>query len=128
MSMNDRSLRSLTGNLIDDITRLIRQELRLAQVEAGEKASQIQTGVISIAAGMLLALAALLILLQALVLGLAKVMSVLSASIIVGVAVAAVALVLVRVGQAKLKATSLVPERTVSAVRADKDMILERAR
>ena len=68
MSMNDRSLRSLTGNLIDDITRLIRQELRLAQVEAGEKASQIQTGVISIAAGMLLALAALLILLQALVL------------------------------------------------------------
>ena len=128
MSMNDRSLRSLTGNLIDDITRLIRKELRLAQVEAGEKASQIQTGVISIAAGMLLALAALLILLQALVLGLAKVMSVLSASIIVGVAVAAVALVLVRVGQAKLKATSLVPERTVSAVRADKDMILERAR
>ena len=128
MSMNDRSLRSLTGNLIDDITRLIRQELRLAQVEAGEKASQIQTGVISIAAGMLLALAALLILLQALVLGLAKVMSVLSASIIVGVAVAAVALVLVRVGQAKLKATSLVPELTVSAVRADKDMILERAR
>lgn len=125
---NDRSLRSLTGNLIDDITRLIRQELRLAQVEAGEKASQIQTGVISIAAGMLLALAALLILLQALVLGLAKVMSVLSASIIVGVAVAAVALVLVRVGQAKLKATSLVPELTVSAVRADKDMILERAR
>lgn len=128
MSMNDRSLRSLTGNLIDDITRLIRQELRLAQVEAGEKASQIQTGVISIAAGMLLALAALLILLQALVLGLAKVMTILSASIIVGVAVAVIALVLVWVGQAKLKATSLVPERTVSAVRADKDMILERAR
>ncbi len=128
MHTNDQSLRSLTSELIGDISRLIRQELRLAQTEAGEKASQLQTGVISIAAGMLLALAALLILLQALVLGLANVMSVLMASVIVGVVVAVIALILVWAGAAKLKGTSLMPERTMRAVQSDKDMILEKAR
>ena len=128
MHTNDQSLRSLTSELIGDISRLIRQELRLAQTEAGEKASQLQTGVISVAAGMLLALAALLILLQALVLGLANVMSVLMASVIVGVVVAVIALILVWAGAAKLKGTSLMPERTMRAVQSDKDMILERAR
>ncbi len=128
MHTNDQSLRSLTSELIGDISRLIRQELRLAQTEAGEKASQLQTGVISVAAGMLLALAALLILLQALVLGLANVMSVLMASVIVGVVVAVIALILVWAGAAKLKGTSLMPERTMRAVQSDKDMILEKAR
>ena len=128
MPTNDQSLRSLTSELIGDISRLIRQELRLAQTEAGEKASQLQTGVISVAAGMLLALAALLILLQALVLGLANVMSVLMASVIVGVVVAVIALILVWAGAAKLKGTSLMPERTMRAVQSDKDMILEKAR
>lgn len=128
MPTNDQSLRSLTSELIGDISRLIRQELRLAQAEAGEKASQLQTGVISIAAGMLLALAALLVLLQALVLWLANVMSVLMASVIVGVVVAVIALILVWAGAAKLKGTSLMPERTMRAVQSDKDMILEKAR
>ena len=125
---SNHTLRALGSELINDVTRLMRQELRLAQAEAGEKASQIQTGFISIVAGLLLAVAALLILLQALVIGLASFMSVLLASVIVGLVVAVIAFSLVWLGQASLKATSLVPERTVRAVRDDKDMILERAR
>ena len=128
MINSDPTLRTLGSELINDVTRLMRQELRLAQAEAGEKASQIQTGLISIVAGLLLAVAALLILLQALVIGLASFMSVLLASVIVGLVVAVIAFSLVWLGQANLKATSLVPERTVRAVRDDKDMILERAR
>jgi uncharacterized membrane protein YqjE len=124
----DHTLRSLTGELIADVTKLMRQELRLAQIEAGEKASTIQGGVIAIAVGLLLGLAALLILLQALVIALSDVMSVLQASIVVGVCVAVFALILIWTGRAKLRASSLVPERTVRAVRSDKNMILERAR
>lgn len=128
MTHSDHTLRSLGGELIGDISRLIRQELRLAQAEAGEKATQIQHGIISIVAGLLLAMAALLVLLQALVIGLAHAMPAWLASVIVGAAVALIAFGLVRLGQSSLQATNLVPERTVQSMRDDKDMILERAR
>ena len=128
MAHSDHTLRSLGGEQIGDISRLIRQELRLAQAEAGEKATQIQHGLISLVAGLLLAMAALLVLLQALVIGLAQVMPVWLASVIVGVVVALIAFGLVRLGQSSLQSTNLVPERTMQSMRDDKDMILERAR
>jgi uncharacterized membrane protein YqjE len=128
MANSSQSFRSLGSELIGEITRLIRQELRLAQAEAAEKTAQIQSGLISILVGLLLALAALLVLLQALVIGMAEVMPAWLAAIAVGVVVAIIAYALVRSGQSNLSATHLVPERTVRSVQDDKNMILERAR
>lgn len=126
MSTPDQSFKSLLKELVDDIGRLTRQELRLAQAEASEKVTQIQTGVISIVAGLLLALSALLILLQALVIALSNVLAPWLAAIVVAVGVAIVALILVKQGQSNLKATSLAPSRTLNSLQSDKELVREK--
>lgn len=127
MSNREQSLKSLGSELIDEITRLIRQELRLAQAEAVEKTTQVQNGVVSIAVGLALAAAALLILLQALVIGLAHVMPAWAASVVVGAVVAILGFGLVRYGQTNLQARNLLPARTIRSVRNDREFVMERA-
>lgn len=128
MTNNDSSLRTLLKELIDEVSQLIRQEFRLAQAESAEKIGQVQSGLISIVAGLLLAFAALLILLQALVIALANVVAPWLASVIVGVVVAVISFVFVKQGQSSLKVVNLLPARTVKSVRDDKDMVMEKVR
>src|SRR5262249_36962565 len=68
----DNSVASLLRELIAEIGQLLRQELRLARAETGEKLAQAQHGIIAIAVGLFIAFAALLILLQAVVIALAQ--------------------------------------------------------
>lgn len=128
MATQDQSVKSLLVDLVNNVGKLVRQELQLVQVETSEKTSQALEGVIVIVGGLFVAFAALLILLQALVVGLAEFMEPWIASLIVGVLVAAVAFVLIRHGQNNLKASSLAPERTLKVMRDQKDMVMERGR
>jgi len=126
MTYPDQSFTSLLKELIGELGQLIRQELRLAQAEASEKVSQAQNGVIALIVGLLFAFSALLILLQAVVVALATVMPAWLASVIVGVVVAVIAFILVRQGQSNLKPVNLVPERTLNAMRSDRDMVMRK--
>jgi uncharacterized membrane protein YgcG len=126
MTYPDQSFTSLLKELINELGQLIRQELRLAQAEASEKVSQAQNGVIALVVGLLFAFSALLILLQAIVVALATVMPAWLASVIVGMVVAVIAFILVRQGQSNLKPVNLVPERTLNAMRSDKDMVMRK--
>lgn len=128
MTAQDQSLKSLLRDLIDEVGRLIRQELRLAQAEASEKVTQVQTGAVSIVAGLLIAFSALLILLQALVIALANVVPAWLAAVIVGVVLALIAFALIQQGQSSLRASSLRPERTMKSVTESKDMVMEKVR
>jgi uncharacterized membrane protein YqjE len=128
MATQDQSIKSLLAELVNNVSRLVRQELQLVQVETSEKTSQALEGVFVIIGGLLLAFAALLILLQALVVGLAEFMEPWLASLIVGVGVAIIAFVLIKVGQNSLKASSLTPDRTLRVMRDQKDMVMERGR
>lgn len=123
----DRTFKSLGSSLIAQVSQLIRHEVRLMQAEASEKASQAQSGAMSVAVGLLLALAALLILLQAVVIGLTHVMPAWAASVCVGVVVGAIGFAFVRHGRASLRATHFVPERTIRAMRDNKETFVERA-
>jgi len=127
MAAQDQSVPALLRNLVDEITRLIRQELRLAQAETSEKLTQLQTGALALIVGLLLGFCALLILLQAIVVALATAMPGWLASLIVGVVVAIVAFILVWQGQRNMNPANLVPERTLQSIRADKDAVIERA-
>ena len=94
-----------------------------------EKISQAGVAAGSIAAGGILALAALIVLLQALVialteLGLAPAWS----SLIVGGAVAIIAFALIYKGINDLKGSNLAPRRTVESLRQDAHMVKEQAR
>ena len=64
---DDRSLKELFGNLTHSVTTLFRKEIELARAENSEKMSQAGVDAGAIAGGGVLALAALIVLLQALV-------------------------------------------------------------
>jgi len=117
MAMADSSIGQLISGLVSDISLLVRQELRLAQAETAEKLEQAQSGIYAVVTGLLLAFCALLILLQALVIGLSNVMPAWAASLVVGGVVAVIALILVRQGAKNLQPRNLIPERTLRAGR-----------
>jgi drug/metabolite transporter (DMT)-like permease len=125
---DDRSLKELLGNLTQSVTTLFRKEIELARAETSEKLSQAGVAAGAIAAGGVLALAALIVLLQALVialseLGLAPALS----ALIVGGVVAIIAFALIYKGMNDLKASNLAPTRTVEALRRDAHMVKEHA-
>jgi hypothetical protein len=126
---DDRSLKDLIGDLTNSVSTLFRKEIELARAETSEKVNQAAVAAGSIAAGGILALAALIVLLQALVialteLGLAPALS----ALIVGGVVAGVAFALIYKGTNDLKAGSLAPNRTVDSLRRDAEMVKEQAR
>lgn len=111
--MSDVSFGQLVSDLIEDVGQLVRQELRLAQMEVSEKLQQAQNGVYAIVTGLLVAFCALLILLQALVMALSNVLPPWLAAVSVGLVLALIALVLFRQGRKNLKARNLIPERSL---------------
>ncbi|HEY9537252.1 MAG TPA: phage holin family protein [Kiloniellaceae bacterium] len=116
--MSDTSIGNLVSGLVSDIGLLIRQELRLAQAETAEKLEQAQNGIYAVITGLLLAFCGLLILLQALVLGLSNHMPDWVAALLVGGVLAIIAFVLIHQGAKNLKPGNLIPERTLRAGRA----------
>ena len=117
-----RSLGTLLRDLTHNVSDLVRAEIALARAETSEKVAQAGTAVASIAAGAAFGLAALIIVLQALVIGLAEVMEPWLAAAIVGIAVAALAWFLINKGQNDLKVTNMMPDRTIKNVRQDARM------
>jgi hypothetical protein len=126
MHTDDRSLKDLLLDLSNSITTLFRKEIQLARAETSEKVTQVGVALGSIAGGAILALAALIVLLQALVIGIAEA-GVPSgwASLIVGVIVAVIAYVLIHKGTSDLKASNLAPSRTVDSLKRDAQVAKE---
>jgi hypothetical protein len=126
---DDRSLKDLLSDLSNSITTLFRKEIQLARAETSEKVSQVAIALGSIAGGAILALAALIVLLQALVLGLTEVgVPPGWASLIVGVVVAAIAYASIHKGTSDLKASNLAPNRTVDSIKRDAQVVKEQTR
>jgi drug/metabolite transporter (DMT)-like permease len=118
--MEERSLRDLVADLGSSITTLFRKEIQLARAETSEKISQAGGAVAVIAAGGVLALAALIVLLEAIVIAIADAgLPPAAAAAIVGVVVAVLAYVLIHMGIRNLRASQLVPSRTVDALKRD---------
>jgi drug/metabolite transporter (DMT)-like permease len=118
--MEERSLRDLVADLGSSITTLFRKEIQLARAETSEKISQAGGAVAVIAAGGILALSALIVLLEAVVIAIADAgLPPAAAAAIVGVVVAVLAYVLIHMGIRNLRASQLVPSRTVDALKRD---------
>jgi drug/metabolite transporter (DMT)-like permease len=125
---DDRSLKELLGDLTHSVTTLFRKEIELARAETSEKLSQAGVAAGAVAAGGILALAALIVLLQALVLALTELgLAPALCALIVGGVVAIIAFALIYKGLNDLKASNLAPTRTVEALRRDAHMVKEQA-
>jgi hypothetical protein len=129
MHTDDRSLKDLLADLTESITTLFRQEIQLARAETSEKLTQVGVAIGAIAGGAILALAALIVLLQALVIGITEAgVPAGWAALIVGVIVAVIAYVLIHKGTNDLKASNLAPDRTMSSLKRDAQVVKEQAR
>jgi Flp pilus assembly protein TadB len=118
--LRERSLGELLGQLSEQTTRLVHQELELAKAELTDKARQAGMGAGLFGGAGALGLAALGALTACLILALNAVVPAWLAALIVAVVYGIIALVLVRQGQARVKrAVPPVPTQTIETVKED---------
>jgi hypothetical protein len=125
---DSRSVPELLGDLARSIPALVRQEILLLRSELSDKVTQIEVGLGSIVAGGILLFAALLVLLQAIVIALTEFVGPGWAALIVGVIVAAVGAVLLKKGADQMKTTNLMPNRTANQLKQDAELAKEQVR
>ncbi|WP_262848154.1 phage holin family protein [Mumia quercus] len=117
---SDASIADLVRDLSEQTSRLVRDEMRLAQAELKQKGARAGAGIGGFGAAGLVALYGLGALFTAIIAALALVMDVWLAALIVAVVLFIIAAVLALVGKKQLqKATPAMPEHTVESVKAD---------
>ncbi len=121
-----------TGELVKDVAelvpRLVRDEIKLAELEMTQKAKQIGIGAGAFAGSGLIALYAVGCLLACAIIALAGVVAAWLAALIIGVALLAVAGIAALVGKNRLsKATPPVPKEAIGSVQADVEEVKEKA-
>lgn len=121
-----RSVTELIPELGSEVMRLMQSEADLLRAEINEKVEKAQTAVGSMAAGGVCLLAALLVLLQALVVALTNLgMGAGWASLLVGAVVAVIGVALLGYGSSKTK--NMAPDRTITEARRTTDMVREKS-
>jgi Flp pilus assembly protein TadB len=124
--MTDRSTAELVKLASEQVSRLVRDELRLAQIELARKGKHAGIGVGLFGAAGFLALYGLAALFAAATLALALVLPAWLATLIVAVALLAIAGILVLIGRGQLKrASPPVPAEAVDSVKEDIGTVTE---
>lgn len=118
-----RTLPELVSQLTTDLATLVRKESELVRTELGEKLQSAGKAAGEIAAGGILLLAALGVLLAAVVQGLGEYMHPAFAALLVGVVVAALGAFLVRTGLKMLTPGNLTPDRSARQLRKDAQLM-----
>jgi hypothetical protein len=125
----ERSTGELVKALSEQVPALIREELKLAQLEMTRKGKQAGVGIGMLGGGGLIALYGAGCLLACVILALSGVLAAWLAALIVGAALLAVAAAAALMGKGRLqRATPPVPQEAVGSVKADVEEIKERAR
>ena len=125
----DRPVGELMKELANETTTLVRQELELAKAEMGQKAKRAGLGAGMLGGAGVAALLALGALTACLILALDGALPNWLAALVIALLWAAVAGVLALVGRQRVKeAGPPKPEQTVETVKADVEVVKERAR
>jgi len=124
----ERSTGELVKQLSEDVSRLIRDEMKLARLEMARKGKQAGLGIGMFGGSGLLALYGLGCLLASAIIAISGVMTAWLAALIVGAALLAVSAVAALLGKGRLsKATPPVPAGAIGSVKADVEEIREKA-
>jgi hypothetical protein len=128
-AIHTRSTGELVKLLSEQVSVLVRGELKLAQLEMTRKGKQAGTGAGMLGGGGLIALYGVGCLIACAVLAISLAVEPWLAALIVGVALLAIAAVVALLGRARLqKAAPPVPEEAVARIKTDVDVIRERTR
>ena len=124
----ERSAVELVKELSELVPRLVRDELRLAQVETAQKGKQMGIGVGAFAGSGVIALYAVGCLLACAIIAISGVVAAWLAALIVGAALLAVSGTAALVGKSRLgKGTPPVPKEAIGSVQADVHEVKEKA-
>ena len=124
----DRPAGELVNDLSEQISRLVRDELRLAQLEMTRKGKQAGLGAGMLAGGGAIALYGLGCLIACVIIAVAAAVAAWLAALIVGAALLLAAAAAALLGKSRLsKATPPLPEEAVGSVKADVEELKERA-
>jgi uncharacterized membrane protein YqjE len=125
----EHSTGELVKQMTEQVSTLVRDELRLAQVEMTRKGKQAGLGAGLLGGGGLIALYGVGCLIACAIIGLSHVVRPWLAALIVGVALLAVAGVAALIGKGRIRqATPPVPMEAVDSVKTDVEEIRERTR
>jgi hypothetical protein len=125
----ERSTGDLVKSLSEQVSVLIRDELKLAQLEMTRKGKQAGMGIGMLGGSGVIALYGVGCLLACSIIALSGVVAAWLAALIVGAALLAAAAAAALAGRGRLhKATPPVPEQTVDSIKTDVEEIRERAR
>ena len=121
LRQQERSIGELFGQLSQDMTLLVRQEIQLARTEMSDKLSRLTTNLISVAAGGFVAYLGGLALVAALILAIRDLanISLAVSALIVGAILAIAGYVMLQRGMKELKRVDLAPRRTVESLKDD---------
>jgi hypothetical protein len=125
---DSRTLPELVSDLTSELANLVRKESELVRTEVTEKIADAGKAARQLGVGAALLLGAFLILLQAAVLALSKVMDPVWASLVVGVGVGLIGVSLVMNGANRVKPTHLAPDRAARQLQKDAQMVKEQMR
>jgi hypothetical protein len=115
-----RSISRLLGDAFEQLSQLVQTEIRLARAELADKAAQAGVGIGLLCGGLLFMIPALVLFLIALALLLTGFgLSPVTAHLLAGLAGAAISGILVMMGLARLKPSSLTPDTTIRQVQKD---------
>jgi uncharacterized membrane protein YqjE len=124
----ERSAGELVKEIAELVPKLVREEVKLAQLELSRKGKQVGVGAGLLGGSGLMAAYGIGCLLAAAILAVSAVLPAWLAALIVGAALLAIAGVVAIVGTGRLrKAAPPMPERTVASVQADVREIREQA-
>jgi hypothetical protein len=127
--VQERSTGELVQSLSEQVSVLVRDELKLAQLEVTRKGKQAGAGLGMLGGSGVIALYGVGCLLACAIIALSGVVAAWLAALIVGAALLAAAAAADLMGKGRLqKATPPVPEETVGSIKTDVEEIKERAR
>ena len=126
-NLSDASVGALVKQMSAQLSRLVRDEMKLAEAELADKGKRAAKGAGLFGGSGVVALYGVGCLLAAAIAGLSVVLPVWLSALLVGVALLAVAGLAAMIGRNQLKkATPAVPQQTVDSVKADVEEIKER--
>ena len=117
--LENRPLGDLFGDLASDMSNLVRQEITLAKVEITQKAKYVGRNVGYLVIGGAVAYAALLAIIAALIMLLAKVVPGWGAALIVGAVIGGIGWLLIGKAMMALQQADLTPRETVETLKED---------
>src|ERR1044071_5378061 len=118
-SMENRPLGDLFGDLATEMSNLVRQEVSLAKVEVAQKAKYVGRNVGYLVVGGAVAYVALLAIVAAIIMLLAKVLPDWGAALLVGVVIGVVGWLLIGKAMLALQNADLTPRETVETLKED---------